>query len=331
MSLAWSVCTKFEEASPSLTRWPLPCPRLAGRLPASARNINLLVEDSSGSRYVLRGCRRNPQRERIIFQLDFQDHLLRRGIPAAQVVLSKAGERCVESGPASLWVMFHFVEGQHYRYDSRVQLRHAARCLAGIHAAGADFTAALVRDETIPDLLRWWTHGEEEVASLRRLFAGAGAGPELEFLDDWRTALTRGLPLAVVDQLPRGWLHADFHPGNVVFAGDQVHAVLDFDVVHRGFRLADVAYSLFCFCRQSHSSTVIDAETAAIFLREFDLTEPERRALPYFIVAVHARTAARYRVRAREGADPREALRTHVGRMKALSTAIRELNAAALL
>lgn len=75
--------------------------------------------------------------------LEGQDHLRCRGIPTPRVVLSEAGERCVESGPASLWVMFHFVEGQHYRYDSRAQLRHAARCLAGIHAAGADFTAVL--------------------------------------------------------------------------------------------------------------------------------------------------------------------------------------------
>jgi len=331
MSLAWAVRTNFEGALPSLARWPLPRPRLVGRLPVSGRNINLLVEDSGRSRYVLRGYRRNPRRDRIIFQLDFQDHLRCRGIPTPQVVLSEAGERCVESGPASLWVMSRFVEGQHYRYDSRVQLRHAARCLAGIHAAGADFTAVPVQDETIPDLFRWWTHGEEEMASLHGLFAGAGAGPELEFLDDWRTTLTRDLPRPAVDQLPLGWLHADFHPGNVIFAGDQVQAVLDFDVVHRGFRLADVAYSLFCFCRQNQSSTVIGAEAAAIFLQEFDLTEPERRALPHFIVAVHARTAARYQVRVREGADPREALRTHVGRMKALRTAVRGLNAAARL
>jgi Ser/Thr protein kinase RdoA (MazF antagonist) len=290
-----------------------------GRLPAGARNINLLVEDSSGARYVLRGCRRNPRRDRIIFQLEFQDHLRRRGIPVPQVVTSRAGERCVESSPASLWVMSHFVAGRHYRYDSGAQLLHAARCLSAIHEAGASFTARPVQDDTIPDLLRWWTHGEQEMASLRAMFAGAGVEPELEFLGQWRTALTRDLPLPVIDQLPRAWLHADFCPGNVVFAGDEVRAVLDFDVVHRGFRLADIAYAMFCFCRQSRSSTVIRAEASAAFLQAFGLTDTERRAFPYFSVAVQARTAARYQVRAREGTDPREALRTHVARMQALS------------
>jgi Ser/Thr protein kinase RdoA (MazF antagonist) len=295
---------------------------VVGTLPTSARNINLLIEDSSGSRYVLRGCRRNPYRERIIFQLEFQDHLRRCGIPVPQVVASQTGDRCVESSPGSLWVMFHFVAGHHYLYGSGAQLLQAARCLSGIHAAGAGFTATPVQDDTIPDLLRWWTHGEEEMAGLRAMFAGAGLEPELDFLDSWRTALTRDLPLPVIDELPRAWLHADFHPSNVVFADDELRAVLDFDVVHRGFRLADIAYAMFCFCRQSRSSTIIGAEASAVFLQAFDLTDLELRALRYFTVAVQARTAARYRVREREGTDPRQALRTHVRRMRALSTRV---------
>lgn len=290
---------------PSLAQWPLPHPRVVDRLAASARNINLLVEDSGGSRYVLRGYRRNPGRDRVIFQLDFQDHLSRQGIPVPQVVVTEAGERCVESSPASLWVMFRFVDGRHYRYGRRVQLRHAAQCLSGIHAAGAGFTTRPVQDDTIPDLLRWWTHGEEEMADLRGMFSGAGVEPELGFLDEWRTALTEDLPLPFVDGLPRAWLHSDFRPSNVVFAGDQVQAVLDFDVVHRGFRLEDIAYAMFWFCRRARSSTVIDAGTSAIFQQAFDLTEPERTALPYFTVAVQARTAARYRVReAAEACSP---------------------------
>jgi Ser/Thr protein kinase RdoA (MazF antagonist) len=243
-----------------------------GRLPAGARNINLLVEDSSGSRYVLRGCRRNPHRDRIIFQLDFQDHLRRCGIPVPQVVASQTGERCVESSPVSLWVIFRFVAGRHYRYGSRVQLLHAARCLSGIHSAGAGFTTRPVQDDTIPDLFKWWTHGEE-MAALRAMFAGAGVEPELDFLDNWRTALTRDLPLSSVDELPRAWLHSDFHPSNVVFAGGQVRAVLDFDVVHHGFRLEDVVYAMFCFCRSALTTPApADATDASMACRSTSAT-----------------------------------------------------------
>lgn len=110
----------------ALARWPLSRARLVGSLPGSARNVNILVEDAGGSRYALRCCRRNPSRDRIRFQLDFQDHLRRRGIPTAEVVVTETGDRCVVTDAASLWVLFRFVDGNAYRYGNRAQLENAA-------------------------------------------------------------------------------------------------------------------------------------------------------------------------------------------------------------
>jgi Ser/Thr protein kinase RdoA (MazF antagonist) len=310
------------EALRVLAEWPLPRARLAGSLPGSARNVNMLVEDADGSRYVLRCGRRNPRRDRVIFQLDFQEHLRRRGIPTAEVVATRTGDRCVAVDGALPWVLFRFVPGNPYRYGSRTQLRSAARCLAGIHVAAADFTAApaLAPDDTIPQLRRWWTHGEEELAALRALFAGSDTGPELDYLSRWQDDLVHSFPLGLADQLPGAWLHADFHERNLVFADDQVRGVFDFDVVHHGWRLADVGYALYCFSRQDHGSSVIRSDIARMFVEPFELTSLEREALPYFVVATQARTAPRYRVRQREGADIAGVLRSHVARMRALST-----------
>src|SRR5262249_17687415 len=131
-------------------------PGSSGRCPGGARNVNILVDDAGGSRYVLCCCRRNPSRDRIRFQLDFQDHLRCRGIPTAEVVVTETGDRYVVTDAASLWVLFRFVQGNAYRYGNRAQLENAARCLSDIHGAAADFTAAPVEDDTIPDLRRWW-------------------------------------------------------------------------------------------------------------------------------------------------------------------------------
>src|SRR5215471_3565531 len=313
---------RLGEAQVALARWPLSQARLVGSLPGGARNVNILVDDAGGSRYVLRCCRRNPSRDRIRFQLDFQDHLRCRGIPAAEVVVTETGDRYVVTDAASLWVLFRFVQGNAYRYGNRAQLENAARCLSDIHGAAADFTAAPVEDDTIPDLRRWWTHGGEELAGLRAMFSGSAVEPELDFLDHWRNTLTRDLPLALVDGLPSGWLHADFHGQNIVFAGDRVRGVFDFDVVHRGWRLEDIAYAMFCFCREDRASTVIRADASRAFLEPFGLTGLERKALPRFVVATQARTSSRYRVREREGADPAQVLRTHVARMRALSASL---------
>ena len=65
---------------------------------------------------------------------------------------------------------------------------------------------------------------------------------------------------------------------------------------------------------------MIRSDIARTFVEPFELTSLEREALPYFAVATQARTAPRYRVRQREGADIAGVLRSHVARMRALST-----------
>jgi Ser/Thr protein kinase RdoA (MazF antagonist) len=46
-----------------------------------------------------------------------------------------------------------------------------------------------------------------------------------------------------------GWLHGDFHPGNVLFAGDAVTGVVDFDDSGEGATAIDLAVGLFTFSR----------------------------------------------------------------------------------
>jgi hypothetical protein len=79
---------------------------------------------------------------------------------------------------------------------------------------------------------------------------------------------------------------------------------------------------MFCFSRPDQASSVIRAGAARAFLEPFELTSMEREALPHFVVATRARTASRYRVRQREGADIARVLRSHVARMHALSASL---------
>jgi Ser/Thr protein kinase RdoA (MazF antagonist) len=321
-SFGWGeMSTDSGALLPSLGLWPLRRPHVIGPL-GGERNLNVLVQDADRARYVLRGCRRNPSRDRIVFQLSFAEHLRQHGVPVPPVIASRAGEYCVRANAGSLWVLSRFADGRHYQGEGPAGLLAAARCLAAVHAAGSSFTARPVDDDTIPDLRRWWTHGQQELNDLHELFAGSGAADELDFLAGWQAALTRDLPLPVLDQLPRTWLHGDFHPRNVVLDGGEVRALLDFDVVHRGCRLEDIAYAASAFAPAAGSGSGSGAGALTCFQRSFSLTGAERQALPHFLVAVHARTAARYRVRQREGTDPVQALRKHVHRMRALRAAI---------
>lgn len=299
-------------------QYPLTGLRAATVLPTTGRNINVVMADSGGTLFVLRCYRRNTDVARIEFQLDFQEHLRRGGIPSARIVATKSGARLVQDGK-HLWVLFGHIAGTGYDYTSHAQLRNAAQCLAALHATAEDFPGAPIVDDTIPDVRRWWTHGADDLAELHDMFADRHVEAELAFLVDWWTRLTRDFPLEIVDQLPQRWVHADYHGGNLAFVDNRVVGVFDFDVVHRGFRVEDVAHAAFCFARENASSNVVRIEMATQFLDQFDLTDLERLILPTFMVATQARNAARYRIREREGADPAHVLRHHVARMRELT------------
>ena len=115
----------------------------------------------------------------------------------------------------------------------------------------------------------------------------------------------------------------------MAFAGDRLVGLFDFDVLHRGFRIEDVALALFVFGRERRESDRIRARTARILLDEYEqaapLTELERQALPVMTVVVQARTAPRYALRQRGGQDPAQVLRAHVARMRSLETQMASL------
>jgi Ser/Thr protein kinase RdoA (MazF antagonist) len=297
-------------------------------LPASIRNDNFLVEDALGERYVLRRYRRNPTRERIEFQLGFQQHLLCRGFPTSRVVETLGEERMLVRG-RDVWALFTYIGGAEYDYRSEAQVREAARWLARLHRACEDFKPREVLDDTIPDVRRWWLEGDGELRRLEEMFGGLGVASELAFLHQWQSELRRAWPRAALDALPATWVHGDYHGRNMVFARDRLVGLFDFDVVHRGFRIEDVALALFAFGRERRESDRIRARTARILVEEYErdapLKELERQALPMMAVVVQARTAPRYALRQRGGEDPAGALRRHVGRMRTIQAQMASL------
>jgi len=49
--------------------------------------------------------------------------------------------------------------------------------------------------------------------------------------------------LEALPELPRGWIHHDYHPDNVLFSGGRVTAILDMDSLITDFRMQAVAFA----------------------------------------------------------------------------------------
>ena len=272
------------DAASVLAQYPLRSPRVVELLEASVRNDNFLVEDGDGRRYILRRYRRNPDRARMVFQLRFQEELHRLDFPTSGIIESTSADNLVASA-AGAWVLFSYVEGSEYDFANMGQVAEAGRRLAQFHTLTAAIELDAPRLDINPDVRRWWTHGEDDLAALEAMFRDDAVGEEIAFLRRWRASLLRDWPLARLDALPKGWVHSDFHGRNMVFAGDELAGLFDFDPLHRGFWVEDLGHALFMFARERRGSTHIRPDAARLFLDSYGAVRPlsgeERAAIPY--------------------------------------------------
>jgi Ser/Thr protein kinase RdoA (MazF antagonist) len=287
---------------------------------ASKRNDNFLV-DGSDAKYLLRRYRRNNDEARVRFQLRFQEHLRVSGFPTSEIISSTGGDSlvCDESG---LWALFAYVDGNEFDFSNTAQVAGAARWLAEFHRMAALFDCPEVLFDANREWCDWWRDGESEIGELASMFGGRDVDDDLAFLRDWWSESIWEWPPERVAQLPRGWMHGDWHGRNMVFVGDEVRGVFDFDPVRRGVIVEDVARAVFMFGRESRASRHIRLDVARVFLEDYDhlheLSAEELNALPFVMVAHLAPTVGYWRMLERDDEDAAAHLHHTVGLMQDL-------------
>ena len=248
-----------------LGQYPLTAPRVLEELEASTRNDNFIVEDAAGSRYMLRRFRRNPDEHRILFQLRFQQELSRLGYPTADVIESASGELFVTE-EESPWALFAYIEGSELDFARMGQIEEAGRRLGEFHVLTQAIDLEDVAIDINVSLRRWWTHGEEDLLELREMFQHIDCVEEFAFLRDWHARILRACPLESLERLPTGWVHADYHGRNILFVGDALVGLFDFDTLGQEILAVDLSFSLFMFGRESRPSRHIRPDAARRFL-----------------------------------------------------------------
>lgn len=286
---------------------------------SSKRNDNFTVEDSTGCRYVLRRFRRNNREARVRFQLEFQQHLLDSGFPTPGIVKTVTDDVLVYTDN-HCWAVFEFVDGNEFN-QSIEQIAEAARRLVQFHNVVDSFA----QQEVVVDFNRmpdWWTHGDEEVSELRKFFAGIDIEKELDCIKECVTQFIREWPAEKNKSLRQTWEHGDYHGRNMIFVGNEMRALFDFDVVHRGPRIEDIGRALFVFGRERPGLSNIRPEIARLFLdnylRHAELSQEELEAIPILAVLDSIPFASYYAMLHRDGEDALAYFRNHVETMSTM-------------
>ena len=205
------------------------------------------------------------------FFLGLLDHLAEHACPVPRTIHDR-DNRAYRLHEGKALALIEFLPGVSVSEPTPAQARAVGAALAQIHLASADYPA---RRENDMGLAAWdrllGECGEDAIASIDPNLART-IRPELDFLSaNWPT------------NLPRGVIHADLFPDNVLMRGNEVAGLIDFYFACRDLLAYDVAvtHAAWCF---SPDGARFDPALSRALLAGYETVRPlaaeERRALP---------------------------------------------------
>lgn len=177
-------------------------------------NTNYRLE-TDGAVHVLTLFEARTDAASLPFCLGLTDHLAGQGFPAPRPVRARDGVwvGTLNGRPAAV---IEWLPGAWLRDPSTAEVEAAGAMLARLHLQAEGF--AVERANPVGPVM-WRTLADR--------CATAASGEDRDILDGVEAALARlGTPWA--EDLPRGPIHADYFPDNVLFADGAVSGVIDF-------------------------------------------------------------------------------------------------------
>jgi Ser/Thr protein kinase RdoA (MazF antagonist) len=171
-------------------------------------------------------------------------HLSRAGLPVYPALRTLSGSRWLERGGA-VYEVFPLASGRPPAPGNPAQVEAAGRLLATLHALGPSLK--LPGGKILPRL-----HDPQNI--LRGLHWAANqalSAPQRQDLERCiavAEGIARNLPDDAYWALPQTVIHGDYHPLNLLYEGDQVTGLFDFDWSGPGPRMVDVADGILFFC-----------------------------------------------------------------------------------
>jgi Ser/Thr protein kinase RdoA (MazF antagonist) len=210
------------------------------------RHRKLVVSTSSG-RFLIKTYKRDPfVLDALRFQHRLADHLLKNGLPVAEIQPASNGRRIVEADTWALELQ-EFVEGDPMEVSGET-LAISAEALGKFHEVCRDFPRP-ERDA------RMWRFSEVPRASFAKLYERACQEGDPKYMADLcnRIALflrdaALALSLENRGQFETGLIHGDWHSGNLIFKGDRLVGIVDLEFAGDGCYLEDLSYAISNLC-----------------------------------------------------------------------------------
>ncbi len=226
--------------------------RTAKEFSRGSRRAPKVVLETPNGRYLLK--RRAAGRDdptRVEFVHTLMAHLRGKSFPVPRIIRTCDDNSTVLRMGGRVYEVFQFVEGDTFD-GSLEQATHAGHVLARFHESVADFVC-------VWRLAPGGYHDTPNVrAGLNAIPSAMSSHDSVAGFEEELIGLTQTLR-AIYDRaadtandfgcknLPRTITHGDWHPGNIVFDGQRVSAVLDLDAAREQPAVIDLASGMLQF------------------------------------------------------------------------------------
>lgn len=239
----------------------------------SRKAPKLYIESERGRWLVKRRARGREDVERVALAHEVQLFLADRQFPLPRLLGTRADNQSMLRLGSNVYEVFEYISGSGYS-KSAVATADAGRVLALFHKLLADFST------TRKPALAGYHHADAVTRTLAQLpTRDPRMAPDLTSqVADAYTRAARAVEARGIDSWPRQVVHADWHPGNMLFSSDKVVAVIDYDSVRLLPRVLDIANGALQFSLLGGESDLgawpeqIDEPRFVRFLRAYDKT-----------------------------------------------------------
>jgi Ser/Thr protein kinase RdoA (MazF antagonist) len=224
-----------------------------------------------------------------------QKTLVTAGFPAPRLIDSRTDGRSFVRHGEHVYELFEFVPGHPYE-RAESEARSAGEHLARFHEIVGNLAGGWTGprgDYHDAPAIRTGLCSISTMLSSHDSFAGLPADLEahtMQLLRDYDAAAAEAYGVVT---LPRRIVHADWHPGNVLFRKGEAVAVIDYDSVRMSCALTDVANGALQFSMIAGGSPDtwpehLEEDLLRAFVAGYTsrggLSDPERAAIPPLMI-----------------------------------------------
>jgi Ser/Thr protein kinase RdoA (MazF antagonist) len=222
------------------------------RTPQGSTNISFFVTASSG-RYVLRCSTARKSLDAMRFEVQLIGYLRKRGYPAPAIIPTRRGEGYAEHN-GTFYLMTAFIQGSPYDPENMSHLLAAGRGLGLYHQLAKKFPGPpYFRPSPILDSLGpTGTWSLARVSPLASRFLNADEQKRLKSDFSYISSQFIGVQRELAEVYPhlnKLIIHGSFGRSALIFDGERLIGIVDYDRATHGICGMDLAYTVKAFCR----------------------------------------------------------------------------------